>query len=91
MPLSRTCSFAIKYSVRLINRTGYAFNLNKGKSTDGATVIRIVVLQLVLLLKNQMNASRLLSIPQSGGKMSKRLGRIIGCKYKTSVVVSQID
>ena len=26
----------------------------------------------------------LLSIPQSGGKMSKRLGDIIGCKYKTS-------
>ena len=26
----------------------------------------------------------LLSIPQSGGKMSKRLGGIIGCKYKTS-------
>ena len=26
----------------------------------------------------------LLSIPQSGEKMSKRLGGIIGCKYKTS-------
>ena len=26
----------------------------------------------------------LLSIPQSGGKMSKRLGGIIGCKDKTS-------
>ena len=25
----------------------------------------------------------LLSIPQSGGKMSKRLGGIMGCKYKT--------
>ena len=33
-----------------MNETGYAFNLNKGKSTDGATVVRIVVLQLVLLL-----------------------------------------
>ena len=26
----------------------------------------------------------LLSIPQSGGKMSKRLGGIVGCKYETS-------
>ena len=26
----------------------------------------------------------LLSIPQSGGKMSKRLGGIIGCKHKAS-------
>ena len=26
----------------------------------------------------------ILSIPQSGGKMSKRLGGIIGCNYKTS-------
>ena len=26
----------------------------------------------------------LLSIPQSGGKISKRLGGINGCKYKTS-------
>ena len=25
-----------------------------------------------------------MSIPQSGGKISKRLGGIIGCKYKTS-------
>ena len=42
-----------------MNETGYAFNLNKGKSTDGATVVRIVVLQLVLLLfKKTMNASR---------------------------------
>ena len=32
-----------------MNETGHAFNLNKGKSTDGATVIRTVVLQLVLL------------------------------------------
>ena len=43
-----------------MNETGYAFNLNKGKSTDGATVVRIVVLQLVLLLvfKKKVNASR---------------------------------
>ena len=50
MPLSWTYTFAITRSVRLINETGYAFNLNKAKSTDGATVVRIVVLQLVLLL-----------------------------------------
>ena len=31
-----------------------------------------------------MNVLDLLSIPQSGGEMSKRLGGIIGCKYKTS-------
>ena len=33
-----------------------------------------------------LNASSLdlLSIPQSGGKMSKRLGGVIGCKDKTS-------
>ena len=37
-------------------------------------------------LKKYLNASRLdlLNIPQSGGKMSKRLGGIIGCKYKAS-------
>ena len=74
-----------------MNETGYAFNLNKGKSTDGATVVRIVVLQLVLLFKKIMNASRPSGHPPVRGKMSKRLGRIIGCKYKTSVVVSQID
>ena len=28
--------------------------------------------------------NELLSIPQSGGKVPKRLGRIIGCKDKTS-------
>ena len=33
----------------------------------------------------------LLSIPQSGGKMSKRLGGIIGCKEKTSFVVSTVS
>ena len=36
-------------------------------------------------LKKNMNASiDLLSIPQSEGKMSKRLGGIIGCKDKAS-------
>ena len=36
-------------------------------------------------LKQNMNASiDLLSIPQSEGKMSKRLGGITGCKDKTS-------
>ena len=36
------------------------------------------------LNKNLNPSLDLLSIPQSGGKMSKRLGGIIGCKYKTS-------
>ena len=34
--------------------------------------------------KVRINSHFLKSIPQSGGKMSKRLGGIIGCKYKTS-------
>ena len=38
-----------------------------------------------LLLKKILNASiDLLSIPQSGEEMPKRLDRIIGCNYKTS-------
>ena len=78
--------------MRLMNETGYAFNLNKGKSTDGATVVRVVVLQLVLLVfKKKRTHLDLLIIPQSRGKMSKRLGRITGCKDKTSFLVSQID
>ena len=32
-----------------------------------------------------LNASRPSIFPQSGGKMSKRLGGIICCKYKTSL------
>ena len=44
--------------MRLMNETGYAFNLNKRKSTDGATVVRIVVLQMVLLFEKKKNASR---------------------------------
>ena len=38
------------------------------------------------ILKKNLNTSTvdLLSIPQSGGKISKCLGGIIGCKYKTS-------
>ena len=39
----------------------------------------------LLLFKEKIRTHLdLLSIPQSGGKMSKRLGGIIGCKYKTS-------
>ena len=43
------------------------------------------LLKIVIKEKN-LDASRpdLLSIPVSGGGMSKRLGGIIGCKYKTS-------
>ena len=36
------------------------------------------------LKKQHLNASRPLSVLQSGGKLSKRLGGIIGCKYKIS-------
>ena len=38
------------------------------------------------ILKKNLNASRpsVVSIPQSGRKISKRLGGIIGCKDKTS-------
>ena len=64
-----------------MNETGYAFNLNKGKSTDGAIIVRIVVLQLVL---KKMNASRPSEHLSVRGENVKRLGRIIGCKYKTS-------
>ena len=38
-----------------------------------------------MLFKEKIRARLdLLSIPQSGEKMSKRLGGITGCKYKTS-------
>ena len=38
-----------------------------------------------MFLRKNLNASiDLLSIPQSGGRMSRRLGGIIGCKDKTS-------
>ena len=36
------------------------------------------------IARHPVQVEDLLSIPQSGGKMSKRLGGIIGCKYKTS-------
>ena len=39
---------------------------------------------LVMFLKKICMHLDLLSIPQSGGKMSKRLGEITGCKYQTS-------
>ena len=54
-----------------MNETGYAFNLNEGKSPDGATVVRIVVLQLVLLFKKTMNASRPSEYPPVRGKNVK--------------------
>ena len=45
------CSCKIlRVRVRFISETGYEFNLNKGNATDSATVARIVVLQLALLL-----------------------------------------
>ena len=50
-----------------------------------ASIVNHRFFQTLCSLKKQLNASiYLLSIPQSGGKMSKRLGRIIGCKYETS-------
>ena len=39
---------------------------------------------LYCLKKNPNEPRPSLSIPQSGGKMSKCLGGIIGCKFKTS-------
>ena len=36
------------------------------------------------VFKEKSERLDLLSIPQSGGKMSKHLGGIIGCRYKTS-------
>ena len=47
-------------------------------------LIHILAICCCCLKKNQNAPIDLLSIPQSGGKMSKRLGGIIGCKYKTS-------
>ena len=41
----------------------------------------IVVVVVYRKIKTRLD---LLSIPQSGGKISKRLGGIKGCKYKTS-------
>ena len=38
----------------------------------------------MLVQRKIRTCSNLLRITQSGGKMSKRLGDIIGCKYKTS-------
>ena len=39
---------------------------------------------VILVFKKRVNASRPSEHPPLRGKMSKRLGGIIGCKYKTS-------
>ena len=47
--------------------------------------VKMVLGGIIGCFKENLNAPiDLLSIPQSGGKMSKRLGEIVGCKYKTS-------
>ena len=47
--------------------------------------IHVALYYTYYCLNKNLNASiDLLTIPLSGGKMSKRLGGIIGCKYKTS-------
>ena len=49
-------------------------------------ILRANPIDLDCYLKKNMNASTvdLLNIPQSEGKIAKRLGGIIGCKDKTS-------
>ena len=44
----------------------------------------VVVVVVVVVYRKIRTRVDLLSIPQSGEKMSKRLGGIKGCKYKTS-------
>ena len=52
-------------------RDGVRVQSEQRKSTDGATVVRIVVLQLVLLLKEKMTASRPSEHPPARGKHVK--------------------
>ena len=54
-------------------------------------LVCLIVISLLSCVWNIFNVESkirtrldLLSIPQSGGEMSKRLGGIKGCKYKTS-------
>ena len=46
--------------------------------------VQLVENTLIVFKRNIWTHLDLLSIPQSGGNMSKRLGGIIGCKYKPS-------
>ena len=48
------------------------------------TPVVVVVVVVVVVYRKLRTRLDLLSIPQSGEKLSKRLGGIKGCKYKTS-------
>ena len=52
---------------------------------DQTKRVLLLLLRCVCFLKKNLNASRPSEhLPVKGGKMPKRLGGIIGCKYKTS-------
>ena len=64
-------------------RMGWALK----SGVDAKSLLREMVLRAGAqrpFLKEKLNPSNLLSIPQTGGKSSKRLGGNIGCKDKTS-------
>ena len=54
------------------------------KLSLSSALLLFFFLACALCLKKDLNASRPSEHPPVGGKMSKRLGGIIGCKYKTS-------
>ena len=54
------------------------------KITYNSRNIRVSCCTKSSYLKKNMNAPRPSEHPVSGGKMSKRLGGIVGCKYETS-------
>ena len=68
-------------TVERLGRGGFvSINLNLPKFTVNTRNVSILFKE-----KSERMYVNLLSIPQPGGKMSKRLVGIMGCKYKTSL------
>ena len=94
-PDSPTCFFLVAFPEYCIFCTMYSITVllpcDHGLDFFTSAYVRIQSINQSInrcvcchCIKEKSERIYILSIPQSGGKMSKRLGGIMGCKYKTS-------